>query len=1564
MAFSTGDLANQEKLKGELQGDTGSSKLENLAAALLGKLLGVPMAVAGSGYQHGGDAGPAGQQERRFRLECKKYGETSHLSGRELLGEIDQALARDEALEAWVLVATLSVPEQLVQDLTRKGEGIGVPVVILDWRDAELAPLAALCAFDPDSVEAEFSKEAGALARLLQHVSADAIAMLRRDLQSWCLGFEAIRTRSHEKLDAIWNNPRASNAELGQDAAGGSQAKRIRRTTVHEALNAWWKGPARTDAPAAVIGLDGVGKTWATLDWLVDTKDEQPIVLIVPSSSVAGLSSISEINVERFLGERLYEITGVRDSEHWLRRLHYLLKRPADEGLVLMIFFDGLNQEPSVPWLSLLKVLQAGTFAGRVRVVLSTRTYHFNDKLSKLRGLIVPAIPVAVDTYDTAPEGELDRMLAFENLVQADLRPDLMDLARTPRLFKLVVQFRERLVEPGEVTVHRLLWEYGRDTTGERVGRKSFSEVEWQAWLREIAKKYREGIREFSMKLLGETVSRPDLSQRDVYARLSDIVDGRFASPGPSGDLQLSPMVVAHALGAALLAQLDAVTIPTFSTLDYALTQWLDPIAGLEQRAEILRAAVSIVVGRACPTKTPLAGVLVTAWLQTQNVPDSHHHELLALARHLTDALLDAVEQSDNPTHTSARLWAVDALRAIPRTDASSLGAMVTRVRHWFSIVSRDVHRYAVANADFEKRRSDRLKNLIGVDFSGRITVVGVDLELVDQTDSVLQATAPSIIDGFPLAKAQPIFEVAAVALAISRRDEGWDGLKWLCLLNKVDPNETAVALRDMSEAVRRRTPEPGVHPDLGARVAALLLCLSGQERDEDTAASIDPALGNVLSYEKDYLPRPGRSFFALERRHAGAALQDAELPLLTRVQRTKELWLDPTFEPPTAFVKEVRTAAAGIEVNKLDIYGARTIEDYNFEELEPVLARCAPDLLADLVRRKLQSAAVCPADSRYWSAISATDHLVLAGEAESTAARTLRLSGKEADESGDCYAASQLLMVELQDLDAQAQFDELIRANLKYILSDFTEVLRVPTPQDVDALIARYAVGSNKQQNDLLNLLSIHPVEFSDSAWSWIEGFAKQEGHELRGLAFRTLTISDATRFGRVLDAEGWSWSSDAHLWVNHYGTGALIEATRALPFDQVAPRLAPWRLLEATRLRGADPTEVRLAAGIFSCVFAAQNIAEPDPGSDLSVDRTRTKSSPFVFSVSPRPSQEETKNPVAALEAAMDADTQIKAHRRAVEIAAVRIREAGKSGASLYLANVDAEDFVPVLQHASDRIDCWLGGLAELTADFQRRVVLAEGAFLALCEALLAHDPKRGAQLWRALRRTMRTRYKGAADVDDLSHMVFRAPDSPMTNKLREEQVGLALCHTDKALFDLAVAVSYNGKVDWLTAVIEIDQASALVWKRKRGLALAGFSANNTLPVAGAWPDGEIRTGHLALECKSSRLRWVEACAHHWWRVYLKANDPAEAYAAWVLFLHSADKRAWIWMHEDIQAANDTSAFFKLKLSHVGLNRSRLKRAMEKHADKLDENFLARKIVAGVGPWGKEPDSLSPVS
>lgn len=1448
----------QKRLKRALQNDIDATKLEHLAAALIRCLLGVPIAVASSGFQHGADAGPAGRQGRWFRLECKKYSDTRSLNKRELLGEIDQALARDEALEAWFLIATRAVPEQIQQSLRQHGERIGVPIEIIDWgHDHEVAPLAALCAFGPDLVEEFVSSSASEDARALKAVSGEAIKLLRRDLQSWCLGFESLRTQSIKKLDKIWNCPPTSNADLGQNAAGGAQEKKVRRSAVHEALNAWWRGPAGDDAPAAVVGMAGAGKTWATLDWLVDSQDNLPIVLIVPSlADATGTSDVTETGVKNLFAKRLYEITKVRDSAHWFRRLNNLLKRPVDEGPVLTVFFDGLNQEPSVEWVRLLQILQSETFENRIRIILSTRNFHFDDRLSALRSLFVPPKRVDVGNFDKEPGGELDRMLEFEGLCQPDLHDDVIEWACVPRLFNIVVRLREKLVGSGQITVHRILWEYGRDSFGER-NQRSFSSNEWKDWLKEIAAGFLREIPPNSLKTLSETVYRHDLDPDHVYARLSDIVDGRFATRNDSDDFELNPTIIAHALSIALLAHFHRATSPTFNALQAELTEWLDPVAGLDETAEILRAAVSILVVQERATEPPVPGVLITAWLQSQNIPEEHLQELAALSPNFPNALLDAVEHSGIHYHDAARLRAVDALRAIPRTDRAALTQIVSRARRWLSEIFSD-------NVN-----------------PGTYLVLGIELVSGARSLELLKAAVPSIIEGFPLVEALPIFETEAVAAVHSGIPSVcWEGLRWLCLFNEDDADETAIKLRELSEEIRRRQPESGVKPDLPERVAGRLLGLTGRDEDEDTAASIYATTHRKYTYEKDYLRQPGRSFFALERRHAETALNDTELTLVFRVQRTRELWFDPTFEPPSSFVEELREAANCIDVEQLGRSRGTTTEDYVLRELEPALAQCMPGLLADLIRRKLRSIASCPPESRYWSAGGVTSHLILAGEEEVEAAWALRLGGREVDETKEAVASNRLLLMEVRDLEARAQHHALIQADLKFIERDICRVLHTLNSDDIDALIVQYEQGSQKQQNNLLILLSCHPQNLSNFAWSWIADYTSQDNNVSQSVAFQILTQADPMRFGRILAADDWSWEPGESFQINHYGTEALIEATSDLPFNDVAPKLAPWLLLDAARRRGTEPDEVRLAAAILGQWFMGDSVNESN----------------------------------------------------------LRL-------------NVDAKDFELVLQHAPDIVEQWLEGCSEPTAEFRYRV--HNSIFRPLCEALLAYDPCRGVQLWRVLHETIP--HIGPTNVDDRWHMVFQVPDSPAVTALREEIADLDYCNTDKALLDLAIAASFNDKDSWLTERIGTDQASALSWKQKRAVVLAGFTSNNALPIADAWPDDEIKTYYADLAVKSARHRWTEACARHWWQAFLKAPNPTEAYAAWVLFLRSADRRAWVWMQQDIESARDSDDFFNLKMVHVQLNLEKLNYVLKKRHDKIDREFLYCEVSRGVGPWAR---------
>lgn len=1538
--------ARLERLKYILQKNVDSKTFEKISAALLSELMGIGIAISKSGFQHGGDCGSSGRNGRRFRIEIKRYSDETSLSDRELLGEIDHALSRDPALEGWFLVATRSVPEQLELDLLRKSDELGLPIVVIDWKEYGFPILAALCTVSPDVLLTHVSTEAGQLARDLGNDAEETRKKLSRDLEVWSLGFERLRALAAAKLNEIWTIPRISVANLGQNASGGASSTTIKRTIVHAALDRWWTGSAIEDAPAAVIGLQGVGKTWATLQWAIERIEEHPMVLVVPASAVAGIGSVSNPRLKQLIAEQIYNLTKNRNPQHWLFRFDRLLHRPQEEGPVLTLILDGMNQEPSAPWLDILKVLQDQDFSGRIRTIAITRNLHFTDRLGSLRGLFIAPEVVEVDIYDINGGGELDQRLKGEGLTRKDLHEDLIELARTPRLFDLVIRLRECINNVEQVTIHRLLWEYGRDTLGTRDG-IPFSEQDWRGWLAEVAKHHLDGIRIYSLRTLGEMVDRPDLSNSNVSCRLSEIVDGKFTKQSKIGRYEFAPILVAHALGAALLNHLGDDMSLDRDGVEKKLVEWLDPISGLDEKAEILRAAVSIQLEGDIASAGDINSVLLFEWLRSQNLPEGHRTELACIAAPLCAGLLDVVERSGDIALRTARLLAVNALRSISRSDFDTLSTIIDRCKVWLNVISRDVVPSTVSHNSTEKERAARLINLVGVDENCERIVLGQRVVFVERQNRNPEITVYSLLEGFPLVSVLPVFEAAALAVAIRQYEEFWDGLKWLCLLNDVDFTATASALHAKAMEIAIRKPEAGIHSELGARVAALLLWLSGDEDNEAEAAKINPPLGQYFDYDQDYLVNPGNSLFSLEIRHAAGVLCDDKLPLRQRIERAKKFMLDPNFIPPQQFCEELRREMESFNVTNLDTSLSHTIEDHDWEQAVPALARCAPDLLVKLTQKKLACLSTRPTNQHYPAVIRLQKDYLIADLSSRTAARDLRAFLCIKGSTNAAYAATKLLMFEIQDLEPVEQFARVIEADLKYIDEDFSIVLPPLSCKELDTLVFRFRDRSNKQVNDLLLLLSTIPAALSDYSWKWLARSVVDSDFGHRGAAFKILYTYDANRFGNLLLQYDWGWDSDQHMWCNHYGSLALSTATIEFSFDKIVHKIAPWLILRAVTIRGGSVAEARIAASIVHSIIMTK-IDVQDLGSDISVYLDVRAKDPLSFSLTMR--TEEPNDPLLQFRLAMDTKELIKARKQAVDIAVERISLARKAGASLYLHNYCPNDFALVIESAPELIDAWIDGHNILTPDFKRRVRLSEGFYLALCEALLTYAPDKGELLWRGLRETLTTRFIGHAGIDELICMIFRVPNIP--NSLRSELLGLNNTSLDKGLFDLALAAITNDAEDWLDRVIEEDKESGVVWRRQRARVINGFRVKNKISTIDVWPPG--RAGSLRVSRQNVALAWKrsEVFARHWWQRYWEAADDGDAYAAWELLSRCVDRRTLIGMH-DLQSILNSD--FRRR-AHFGLNFEDLESAMKKAEKELDQQFLGRKIVMGIGPWGKE--------
>ena len=128
-------------------------------------------------------------------------------------------------------------------------------------------------------------------------------------------------------------------------------------------------------------------------------------------------------------------------------------------------------------------------------------------------------------------------------------------------------------------------------------------------------------------------------------------------------------------------------------------------------------------------------------------------------------------------------------------------------------------------------------------------------------------------------------------------------------------------------------------------------------------------------------------------------------------------------------------------------------------------------------------------------------------------------------------------------------------------------------------------------------------------------------------------------------------------------------------------------------------------------------------------------------------------------------------------------------------------------------------------------RRVQLAEGLFLALCEALLALDPLRGVSVWRALNQALRTQITGAAKLPELLHVLFRAPRSAEVDAARANLLALESTKTDADLYQLTLAAELNEQGEWLDTLIAQDTASNRPWQQQRAQTMKGFRVGLSL-------------------------------------------------------------------------------------------------------------------------------------
>ncbi|MGC3965147.1 MAG: hypothetical protein QM803_18020 [Rhodocyclaceae bacterium] len=1538
MAVSGTSTVHLATLKQELE-DASADIFECLAADLFCRLIGdVGVSVSKPGSQFGGDAGTAGLRRRHLRLECKRYKETTALSARSLGGEVLEAVMKDPHLEAWVLASTKSVSETERNVARDGGAKLGVPVVVIDWTEPPpgvgINAMAALCAKWPDIVEKHIGKTAGDAARSLAADAGSTAENLRQDLEAWSIGFNHLRESSHSALKKVWTESAQSLATLNQDAAGGRPGVHlIERKDVLQALDAWWQAPRDLHSPVVVIGQEGVGKTWVSLDWLNRRVSTLPIVVPVPASTFFNHKDFSETGVRDLLAQSLRFLAGSHHgTEYWRLRIDRILERPVAEGVAVLLLVDGINQRPTVGWEALGQALQADSLAGKVRVLFTARRYYFETSLRRFAGLDTKATEVPVGTYSPA---ELDELLRLNGMDRTDIPAGLLNLASTPRLFPLIVRLKDSDALRADATVLRLLFEYGKDVHRVRTN-GALTDEDWVAWLGARAREYRERLVETGSgsgaATIGDVASSleaPGVSPEEVTRRLSDVVDGDFFEERNSlvgmKKFVLKEQPTVLGLGIALLESLDG-SENTFEGVQAHALKWLEPVGAIDESADVLKAALAILSALGVSDGSPTTDALLVLWLNAQNPSASIERDAFAFGESFPQSMLTVIEHSVLGARSAAFHYAVQSLRRLTHARTEDWGRIITRMLEWTSWVTLPNPGHLNDPNHYAKRHQDALVTRTGSGKPGRVLVHGESLKYDYSHPGDPSAAIPGILEGHDLNFFMPIIRRAAVreAVRVDFESRCWEGLQWVLLLASQNQHQARKEIVRMADAILASEPEAGVHPKLRNRIAACLLRITGTEEYERRASLINETFGNAWDYDKDYLSAPGESFFELEFRHLDQVLNDVSLPVDRRLDKLTNFIPLPDLDIPNDLVAPVKAALATRTFERVDEIGQATIEEHNLERLELLASRFAPAEFAEMSRRRLAALAARAGDAKYWSALAAPELLLVAHEAQASAFCALRKLST--DPKRDELANTWCLQLELLHMPLNEQLQLLLDAPNFYFLTDLVAVVRSATAEELLEFLRANTKERDKAANVVMQVMAYQTSQSADALVQELLPYLESEDKNLRGVAFVALASCSPTLTGGMLMSR--NWTPDAtDPWPAHYGSMAIAAVTMHLDFEEVLPLIAPWRWLDVAVMRGGKHPELVLATKQLLAVLDVPGATLASAEGVLSVRVPVQSELASVLVAEPSTSTNDIGEFLRQNARGLN-EVQERMDKLAKDAAAT-IDKVRSSGHSLYLHTFEYAALEAAYLASPGDWESLLTGAEVQSAIFLKRVHSAEGLYLCLCDVLLAHSPAKGLSLWRALADNMKVRFNGPAKISELVHIAMRAPDSAEGDAARRELTNLIRCNTDQDLFELVIACQMHGRDRWLKGFIEEDVASDQPWRHKRAATLTAF---HQLPAIDElqWPEGKTVGSLRALERKL--LKWTNrgALAKYWWQRLIGAKDADIAFAAWRVFLGCADRRAWLWWWS--RQPEPMTELERFRQLHFGSNKDLFARTLEK--------------------------------
>ncbi|MCK4763316.1 MAG: hypothetical protein KAW12_14050 [Candidatus Aminicenantes bacterium] len=1480
----------------------GHDGFEGLILKLIERLTGNRFYLSKSGFQAGGDMGAQIDGKTCIKIECKRYREDRPLDERSLQGELVQAHQKNPQLDLWVLVASRDISNQLIDSLSLTGNEFGIETHFIETGDDSPCSLVALCAFGQDKFIEHIQKFYPDLSDEPNIVELKAALTHIKSIPGYREKIDRLR-KSFCSVEIGYNNWfKRQNQWLLEQLASAENS----RSWFRQILNVNDRNVKIIERKEAYEQLDNWFQHWGKDKRIFTLRGEEgdgktwtvaswvlKHIKHNKSSPVLFLNAqdVSSENISQTLSDAITRQLSTHKRDFWSKRIFNWMERETVTKPVILLVIDGLNENLLFAWRSFLENFNIAPWQEKIALLLTCRTKYWDRHLGKLSH-----IHNKTKSWDLPPynDQELDAALKQYDLKKDDIPASLLPLIRKPRYFDMTVKYRERIAESGDVTVHRLLYEDFKDRR-ERKSNLNLTDDDFQLIMIGLARQARSGEKWFSDKDFTELITLEN--KREVLEEL--INSGVFIQDEVKKyKFRVDEKRLAHGLGLLLNDEVKQETLKGKKAIEECIDRFLEPQPEMDFKAAIVGSAVFLAMIR---NSFPESGrlFLLRYYINLKNSDDEVWNNFQAYFPCSPETYFNLAElESKTSSYNSwlNRMFKYTFSRWCK--EEKFIGLFKEKFENWLGWIELDLR----IKDRWKEEHKRRLQEHFGPDLKlGPAKLAGYPVTLVEggyylpSLTSIALSVISFIDDRRPFVRAITIKALNNCLSIFGTRE---DEISWILRIVRIPLwpklKKEILNLLDQDKLV-------------ATRAAYYLLTYERSPEAIELRNTLPDDLFGRKWKKKDSVEDPCKCFSTWSRDDYFKCLNRKDIELKKIVWNMKHLVIEPGLPVPKNLGKRLAAHACQISPTAIRTKRGRTEDDYFWESIQIFLFAFSPTAAVKIYRAIIRDMENRE-DPLLWRIVTElkTFFLILGEEEMAAVKRTWRRLHKKIIEKpgvNEDHSEGYLFWIALSSFSAITQLRLLLkRPEEAADYLDFFLFFKKLEPRSWDWVLRKLRNTNNTTElRRLLGFISKHPKDIPLKVLVEIKRYFSHSDNHIRNDSCWTFFKSENMKLMVDFISGGWAWKKENSSGENHVGSLILAEYGKDLSYEELRRRISLGALGFAVIQRGLKEDEFNKYIEDLNFVWE-NNV--------YGCSKTR---------VTDRENNKE-------------------------------ILEAGQNWLS---ANFYSETLKEIIKIKPHLIQKWVNAVAGCSEpkETARIIVKCRSFYKVLCKVLFEVKPTEALKLYEKLTTHSIPGFdrdlKPSEFIDDL----FRAEQIPGTEALWDEQFDE--CFVDLSLIELAVVNQKVKNTMWYQQKIDKYLTSNLLYVRAKGIMMLGFQDQESSFDKLNDLDKEIPECWIKLVIKTALGHWQHnKWAKAWFSKFLEAGDAGKAWASFKLFLKCVDRRCNIWK-KDIMKKYQTSPSYENRELFLDLNKSEIKRAIEKNEEALKDTCFGIKISRDIAPW-----------